>query len=277
MIVVAIGRGGELAQAPADIRPLDTHIVTAADVALLRPPAALWGYDMRATDEALNMVARTVTERDVEIATLRRQLADMQSGAARTREGEPDRPGSEAGPGSRAGPGTRGSPLPASVPRRSRCPVVRTARCACPWTPSNGRPGRARVRRRRPRMMASIRKPRREAVRRETARQGTGGRGAALRERARRGAAHECPGAGRAAGARRPAALPVGPGQRRLPRVPRRRVGPPGARRHRHVRAAVPGSIPVRAVLADDPAQAGRLPLRVRGIRHRGGGQVRAG
>jgi hypothetical protein len=92
-IVVAIGRGGELARAPADIRPLDTHIVTAADVALLRPPAALWGYDMRATDEALNMVARTVTERDVEIATLRRQLADMQSAAARAREGELGRTG----------------------------------------------------------------------------------------------------------------------------------------------------------------------------------------
>jgi len=93
IVVVAIGRGGELASAPADTRPLTTQIVTAADVALLRPPAALWGYDMRATDEALNMVARTVTERDVEIATLRRQLADMQPGTARTRDGEPDRAG----------------------------------------------------------------------------------------------------------------------------------------------------------------------------------------
>jgi hypothetical protein len=78
VIVVAMGRGGELAPSSADVRPLDTDIVTAADVALLRPPAALWGYDMRATDEALNQVARTVTERDVEIADLRRQLADMQ-------------------------------------------------------------------------------------------------------------------------------------------------------------------------------------------------------
>jgi hypothetical protein len=48
-------------------------------VALLRPPAALWGYDMRSTDEALNMVARTVTERDVEIAILRRQIADLEA------------------------------------------------------------------------------------------------------------------------------------------------------------------------------------------------------
>jgi hypothetical protein len=77
--VVAAGRGGEMTEFGPDVRPLDTDIVTAADVALLRPPLALWGYDKRSTDEALNLVARTVTERDVEIATLRRQLADMQS------------------------------------------------------------------------------------------------------------------------------------------------------------------------------------------------------
>jgi hypothetical protein len=76
--VVAMGRGGEMARFTADIRPLDADIETAADVALLRPPAAMWGYDKRATDEALNAVAQTVTDRDVEIATLRQQLADLQ-------------------------------------------------------------------------------------------------------------------------------------------------------------------------------------------------------
>jgi hypothetical protein len=90
VIVVAMGRGGELAPSSADVRPLDTDIVTAADVALLRPPAALWGYDMRATDEALNRVARTVTERDVEIADLRRQLADMQPAPPDPRGTAPD-------------------------------------------------------------------------------------------------------------------------------------------------------------------------------------------
>jgi hypothetical protein len=137
IIIVAIGRGGELARAPADIRPLDTHIVTAADVALLRPPAALWGYDMRATDEALNMVARTVTERDVEIATLRRQLADMQSPAPRIREGEPDRTGEpdragEAGragePGRAGDPGSAGDPgIAAPGPRPPAVPLHRGA------------------------------------------------------------------------------------------------------------------------------------------------------
>jgi hypothetical protein len=88
MIVVAGGRGGEMAEFSPDVRPLDTDIATAADIALLRPPAALWGYDRRSTDEALNLVAQTVTERDVEIATLRRQIADMQSG----RDAPPDGP-----------------------------------------------------------------------------------------------------------------------------------------------------------------------------------------
>jgi hypothetical protein len=78
MIVVAVGRGGEMTEFSPDVRPLDTDIATAADVALLRPPLAVWGYDRRSTDEALNLVARTVTERDVEIAALRRQIADLQ-------------------------------------------------------------------------------------------------------------------------------------------------------------------------------------------------------
>ena len=62
----------------------------------------------------------------------------------------------------------------------------------------------------------------------------------------------------------RAAALPVGHEQPGVPRLPRRRVGTSGPRRCRGLRAAVPGRIPVRAVLADDPAQAGQLPRRVR-------------
>jgi hypothetical protein len=46
-------------------------------VALLRPPSALWGYSIEATDAALGRIAQVVTERDVEIAALRRQLAEL--------------------------------------------------------------------------------------------------------------------------------------------------------------------------------------------------------
>jgi hypothetical protein len=77
VIAVAIGRGGELAPAPADFAPLDLTEVTSADVALLRPPSALWGYHREATDEAFGQIARTISDQEVQIATLQRQLADL--------------------------------------------------------------------------------------------------------------------------------------------------------------------------------------------------------
>jgi hypothetical protein len=54
-------------------------LVTAADVASVRPPPALWGYNVQVTDEAFSRIAQVVTERDVEIAVLRQQLADLRS------------------------------------------------------------------------------------------------------------------------------------------------------------------------------------------------------
>jgi hypothetical protein len=82
LIVVAAGRGGEMTQFSPDLPPLETDVATAADVALLRLPVApvvLGGYHRPYTDEVLNLVARAVTERDVEIAMLRRQIAHLQS------------------------------------------------------------------------------------------------------------------------------------------------------------------------------------------------------
>ena len=72
---VATGRGGELAYEHADHAPLDLGPVSAADVALLRPPTAMWGYNMQVTDEALGRIARAMRDRDVTIAYLQDQLA----------------------------------------------------------------------------------------------------------------------------------------------------------------------------------------------------------
>jgi hypothetical protein len=77
VFVVATGRGGELAFEQADHAPLDLGPVSATDVALLRPPTALWGYNMQVTDEALDRIARALRDRDIEIAYLQRQLADL--------------------------------------------------------------------------------------------------------------------------------------------------------------------------------------------------------
>ena len=73
----ATGRGGELAYEHADHAPLDLGPVSAADVALLRPPTALWGYNMQVTDEALDRIARAVRDREVTIAYLQEQLASL--------------------------------------------------------------------------------------------------------------------------------------------------------------------------------------------------------
>jgi hypothetical protein len=79
VVSVAMGHGGEMAEFAMDYLPPD--LVTAADVVLLRPPSALWGYNVQVTDEALNRVAQVITERDVEIAVLRQQLAEFRSAA----------------------------------------------------------------------------------------------------------------------------------------------------------------------------------------------------
>jgi hypothetical protein len=93
VLVVAIGRGGEMTTFPSDTSPVQAEVETAADIALLRPPWALWGYQMRATDEVFGRIAQSVTERDVEIATLRRQLAELRLEAAQqTTAGRQEKP-----------------------------------------------------------------------------------------------------------------------------------------------------------------------------------------
>jgi hypothetical protein len=80
VVSVAMGRGGEMAEFATDSLPpsLD-DVVTASDVAMLRPPSALWGYNVQVTDEALSRIAQVISERDVEIAVLRQQLAELRA------------------------------------------------------------------------------------------------------------------------------------------------------------------------------------------------------
>jgi hypothetical protein len=78
----ATGRGGELAYEHADHAPLDLGPVSAADIALLRPPTAMWGYNMQVTDAALDQIARAMRERDVTIAYLQEQLAGYERNAS---------------------------------------------------------------------------------------------------------------------------------------------------------------------------------------------------
>ena len=66
----ATGRGGELSREHGDYPPLDLGPVSATDVALLRPPTALWGYNVQVTDEALDRIAHAMHDRDATITYL---------------------------------------------------------------------------------------------------------------------------------------------------------------------------------------------------------------
>jgi hypothetical protein len=83
VVLAALGRAGEMAAFAGDAPPLDLGAVTATDIALLRPPMSLWGYNAQVTEEALRLIARSVTERDVEIAALRRDVAELRAGGER--------------------------------------------------------------------------------------------------------------------------------------------------------------------------------------------------
>jgi len=60
-----------------DYVPLDLGPVSATDVALLRPPTGLWGYNMQATDEAMELIAESIRERDVRIVALEQLVTDL--------------------------------------------------------------------------------------------------------------------------------------------------------------------------------------------------------
>ena len=77
VVYVAMGRGGELSAERNDYVPLDLGPVSATDVVLLRPPTGLWGYNMQATDEAMEQVAESIRERDVRIVVLEQLVADL--------------------------------------------------------------------------------------------------------------------------------------------------------------------------------------------------------
>jgi hypothetical protein len=77
VVFVALGRGGALSAERNDYVPLDLGPVSATDVALLRPPTGLWGYNMQATDEAMDQIAESIRERDVRIVALEQLVTDL--------------------------------------------------------------------------------------------------------------------------------------------------------------------------------------------------------
>ncbi len=141
VVVAALGRAGEMATFAGDTAPIELDQVSATDVALLRPPMSLWGYNAQATEDALRVIARSVTARDVEIATLRRELADLQSRQDGVRTAGPGgRPVTAAGPASAPSPATAASPAGAARPAGAASPAGAAQPGGCS---ERGGPGRA--------------------------------------------------------------------------------------------------------------------------------------
>jgi len=74
VVAVAMGWGGEMVAARRDLPATPLSATTASDVAMLRLPAGLFGYQREATDSALEEISCLVASRDGEIARLREEV-----------------------------------------------------------------------------------------------------------------------------------------------------------------------------------------------------------
>src|ERR1022692_2549190 len=88
VVAVAMGWGGEISLFARDIPEVSLRPRTPYDVAMLRLPAGLLGYQRQATDDALHEVAGLLADRDAEIARLADELSQFAPPAA---AGAPER------------------------------------------------------------------------------------------------------------------------------------------------------------------------------------------
>jgi hypothetical protein len=102
VVVVAMGRGGEIARSQRDVPVRPPRIRSAADVARLRLPIGLLGYQEHATDEAFDAAARLIADQEDEIARLRDEVWRLRSQhrhdvPAEARGSDPDGGGPDGG------------------------------------------------------------------------------------------------------------------------------------------------------------------------------------
>lgn len=74
VVVVAMGRGGEMALFRRDVQVALRRPRTPAEVATQRLPLGPVGYQVQATEDALMAAANLLAERDQEIAALRSEV-----------------------------------------------------------------------------------------------------------------------------------------------------------------------------------------------------------
>ncbi|MEO3872660.1 hypothetical protein ABGB18_27930 [Nonomuraea sp. B12E4] len=112
VVLVSLGRGGELTEFPPDVPPLDLPEpgqLTAVDFMALQLPVNLVGYHTASVDETLRRAATAISARDTRIAVLEQRVSELLSSRLHARQEV------HAGPG--AGLRTDHEPEAPPVPR----------------------------------------------------------------------------------------------------------------------------------------------------------------
>jgi len=124
VVVVAMGRGGEMAPSHRDAPIRPPRIRTAGDLAMLRLPVGLFGYQEEATDAALDAATRLIAEQQAEIARLRADAwrprpqrdADTEQRAASGAQLDASEPGVPESPSDAVPPAAETQVLPSPDP-----------------------------------------------------------------------------------------------------------------------------------------------------------------
>ncbi|MEV0229893.1 hypothetical protein [Nonomuraea sp. NPDC050786] len=112
VVLVSIGRGGELTAFPPDVPPLDLPEpgqLTAVDFMALQLPVNLVGYHTASVDETLRRAANAISARDTRIAVLEQRVSELLASRLHARQEVYAAPG--------AGPRTEHSPEAPAVAR----------------------------------------------------------------------------------------------------------------------------------------------------------------
>ncbi|GAA3682863.1 hypothetical protein GCM10022224_054180 [Nonomuraea antimicrobica] len=112
VVLVSLGRGGELTEFPPDVPPLDlpeAAQLTAVDFMALQLPVSLVGYHTQSVDETLRRAAGAISARDTRIAVLEQRVSELLSSRLHARQEVYAAPG--------AGPRTEHEPQAPTAPR----------------------------------------------------------------------------------------------------------------------------------------------------------------
>jgi hypothetical protein len=89
VVVVSMGRGGELSEFPPDMPPLnlpEAGQLSAVDFVSLQLPVSLVGYHTQSVDETLHRAAGAISARDTKIAVLEQRVTELLAGRLQARQ-----------------------------------------------------------------------------------------------------------------------------------------------------------------------------------------------